>query len=111
MEITDYKKNDILILSVNGKINAETAVTFENTLFNNIESGEKKIIIDCRNLNYISSRGLRSFYGALESIKKHNGIIVITEPPANVRNIFDIVDFQADFPIYKDVDAALRGLI
>src|SRR5215204_6328496 len=48
----------LLILSADGGLNADTATDFVQQLESLIKAGAKQIIIDCTNLNYISSYGV-----------------------------------------------------
>ena len=49
---------DILILSADGGLNAENAEQFVSELDRLIQVGARKMVVDCRNLVYISSYGV-----------------------------------------------------
>ena len=57
----------------------------------------KFIIIDCTDLEYISSAGLRIFLGILQNAEDKDGHVYIKNINANVRNIFAITGFSNIF--------------
>ena len=109
MEITKRTTADIVTLSLSGKLDSTTAKTFEETILGGIESGDRRLVIDLAQLDYISSAGLRVFALAGKRLKNANGKIVLcafkkTIPyntlnriPDPVREVFDIAGFSSDF--------------
>ena len=109
METTEYVKDDIIIMSVAGKLNAASADSFETKLLNAIEKGEKKIILDFQKLDFISSRGIRIFYKALEKMQSSGGKIIFSGINQDIKKVFELVELEDDFPIFNDVDAAVQS--
>jgi anti-anti-sigma factor len=61
MEISEDRKTDAVVLALSGKLDETTAKTFEEKLLSQIESGERRFVINLAQLDYISSSGLRVF--------------------------------------------------
>jgi anti-anti-sigma factor len=61
MEITESKTSDIVTINIAGKMDPTSAKTFEETILNRIESGDRRFVIDLSQLDYIGSAGLRVF--------------------------------------------------
>ena len=57
----------------------------------------KDIIIDCTDLEYISSAGLRIFLGILQSAQEKGGHVYIRNINDEVRSIFTITGFYNIF--------------
>ena len=110
MEITDYKKNDILILGVKGNLDEITSETFQEKLIQFIKNGEDKIILDCSKLDYVSSGGIRVFYLVANFLDEKNGKIVFSSLNPNIKKLFDIVEMEDDFDIYPELDDAIKSL-
>jgi len=108
MEIIDYSKDRILILTIKGRLDAITAPEFKEILFRHIEAGKSSIVLDMHSLEYISSAGIRVLYQTLNIIEEKQGKIVISAPSDSVRKVFDIVELSSDFPIHKDIDEATK---
>ena len=63
-----------------------------------LNDGEgKDIIIDCTNLEYISSAGLRIFLGILQNAEEKGGHVYIKNINDKVRTIFTITGFSNIF--------------
>lgn len=109
MHITTNKEKNIRIISVDGKIDSFTSKDFQDSLITHILDGEDKILVDCSKLDYISSSGIRAFYFALRELNS-NGIIALSSVNENILHVLELVDFHADFPIYKNLDEALNQI-
>jgi len=57
----------------------------------------KDIIIDCTDLEYISSAGLRIFLGILQNVENKNGHVYISGINDEVRSVFTITGFSNIF--------------
>ncbi|MGQ9904542.1 MAG: STAS domain-containing protein [Anaerolineae bacterium] len=103
MEITVKPLKQVDIVKVNGRIDSATALEFENALKGLLDRGRKKIVIDCQNLEYISSAGLRAMLAALKSAKNGGGNVVLAQPNDRVRDTLALVGFQTLFLQYTDI--------
>jgi anti-anti-sigma factor len=122
MEITERTTADIVTLSLSGRLDSTTAKTFEDTILGRIESGDRRLVIDLSQLDYISSAGLRVFALAGKRLKNANGKLVLcafkkTIPyntlnriPDPVREVFDTSGFSLIFPTYGSHDDAIEAL-
>ncbi len=109
LEITKEKINDITVLKVAGAINAHTVNDFEATLQSTVSKGENKIIIDCENLDYISSAGLGALMGVIEEVKQNQGDIVLCNTSKSVYRVFDILGFTELFKIFGSLRESVEA--
>ncbi|MDX1412099.1 MAG: STAS domain-containing protein [Nitrospirales bacterium] len=109
MEIDEEKKEGVVILSLNGRLDALTAKGLEKKFFSLLESQEKHFAINFCQLDYISSGGLRVLLKAAKVLKKDNGKIVLYALKDPIKEIFEIAGFVTLFPIYPDEAVALRS--
>lgn len=110
MRISTSKENSIYIIRVDGKIDSITSKDFQDAMITSILDGETKILIDCAELEYISSSGIRAFYYALRELSDKDGVIALSKPNDNILRILEMVDFQSEFPIYDTVDRAIEEI-
>jgi anti-anti-sigma factor len=122
MEITESKTAAIVTLTISGKLDTTTAKTFEENILGQIESGERRFIVDLAQLEYISSAGLRVFALAAKRLNSANGKIVLcglkktiphytlNRPRDPVREVFDVSGFSSIFSIYGSHDDAIKDL-
>lgn len=89
------------VLLLDGFLDAHTAPEFERAIQEELDAGRVQIIVDGAQLKYISSAGLGVFMSFIEEIREKRGDIKICGLVPKVRQIFDILGFQA---IYDMVD-------
>ena len=93
MSLSIHKTTDDLTLTVRLSGNLDTATSPELEAFfqENLETAEH-LLIDCQELAYISSAGLRVILKAYKAMSKKGGM-VLTHVNETVMEIFDITGF------------------
>ena len=97
---------EVLILSADGGLNADTAADFVGQLETLIDEGVKKMIIDCTRLTHISSYGIGVLVRLHNRLKKHGGDVKIASPQSLVLQVLTMTRMGKVFEIYPDVDRA-----
>ena len=92
MNVTIEKDGNIVVAKVSGSINSANSADFESAIKDYPKEDEEALIIDARELEYISSAGLRVILNA----KKRCGskVFKVTNVNADVKNIFDVTGFS-----------------
>lgn len=90
MEITKTLNGEILTISLNGRLDTTTAGDLETFLNDNLSSA-KELIMDCENLSYISSAGLRVLLSAKKKINNFK-LLNVKELVMEVLEITGFVD-------------------
>ena len=86
----DFTNNDgILNVSLNGRLDTATAPEFESFLQENI-AGATAMVINCENLEYISSAGLRVLLSAQKRMKNAMKLRNVCEL---VMEVFEMIGF------------------
>ncbi|PWL65736.1 MAG: anti-anti-sigma factor [Verrucomicrobia bacterium] len=109
MEITEEKSNDVSIIALNGRLNVTTTADLEKAFNKLFDENCTKILVDCRDLEYISSAGLRVLLAAAKQFKKISGEIALSGLSQNVKQVFEISGFTTIFPIYTTRDEAIKS--
>src|SRR5215510_2800438 len=110
MEITERRTAEIVNLSLSGSLDTTTAKAFEEKILAQIESGERRFVIDLAQLDYISSAGLRVFILAAKRLNNANGKMVLCALKDPVKEVFDIAGFSSIFSIHGSHDEATKHL-
>jgi anti-sigma B factor antagonist len=110
VEITEHRTAEIVTLSLSGKLDTTIAKLFEEKILAQIESGERRFVIDLAQLDYISSAGLRVFVIAAKRLNSANGKVVLCALKEPVREVFDIAGFSSIFSVYSSHDEAITNL-
>jgi anti-sigma B factor antagonist len=96
------------VLSLEGYLDAHTAPEFERAIQAEIDAGRTRLIVDGAQLKYISSAGLGVFMSFIEEIREKGGDIKICSLIPKVRQIFDILGFQAIYDLMDTRAAAVQ---
>lgn len=107
MQYSEERTGKFYVLNVSGRLDASTSSSFEEKLTSIIDSGEKNILINFKELDYISSMGLRVLLQAAKKVKVSQGSISLCEMKDNILEVFDIAGFTQVFQIYKTYNDAV----
>lgn len=102
------RTNEIEIIKISGILDAHTAPQLENAIKNTLEEGIVKLIINFKDLDYISSGGLGVFMAFVEEIRNKNGDIKFTAMNDKVYSIFELLGFHLIFDILQNDEEALE---
>jgi anti-sigma B factor antagonist len=98
------------VLTPAGFINAHTVMQFESALEDLIRHGQFNILINCANLNYISSAGLGAIMGQIETVRENGGDIMLSNLQEKVFLIFDTLGFTQLYRVFDREEDALENL-
>ena len=76
-----------------GELNSVTSPLFEAEFCRKLP-GAKTIIVDCSQMDYISSAGLRVFLTAEQYVEKHGAEMKLIHVNRHILEIFDLVGFR-----------------
>lgn len=108
MEITKKEMDGYTVVGLNGRLDTMTYSLFENEMNELFTSGQKKFIIDCSGLEYVSSSGLRVFLVSLKTTLKNGGVLKLCCLQKMIEEIFEMTGFSASFDIYNTLNEALK---
>ena len=108
VQIHTAKEGKATVVQFQGKVDATSAPSVEQALIGVIDQGEKKLVIDCANLDFISSAGLRSLLLAVKKMKAAGGTIALAALQPHVKEVFDISGFSALFVIHGSKADAIK---
>ena len=93
MNVTIQEQDGNMVAFLVGSLDTATAADAEKAMnpLNDVEG--KDIIIDCTDLEYISSAGLRIFLGILQNAEEKGRHVYIKSINDQVRTIFNITGF------------------
>lgn len=100
LKIKKNKEDDRMVVTVEGRIDANTAVNLDKELSEAVTEA-KTLVIDFDRLEYISSAGLRVLLGASKAMKKDGGDIKIINVGENIIEIFAVTGFLNKLDITK----------
>ena len=93
------EENDGLRAIFEGRLDTPAAVKAQQEVEPLIENADKTIILDCTNLEYISSSGLRLFLTIRKEAGSKGGKVIIENINVDIRKVFMMTGFFNLFEI------------
>lgn len=91
-------ENDANITGIlDGRLDTAAAVQFAKDIEPLLEKADKHIVLDCTDLQYISSSGLRLFLSLKKAASAKGGSISLKGVSASVKQVFTITGFNSLF--------------
>lgn len=109
MEIFEENSNAIRIFRLNGRLDSNTSQGFEKRIFDAITTGTNKMVVDFKDIDYISSAGLRVILKATKALARENGKLMLCDMQDYVKEVFEIAGFDAILPIVPSLNEALES--
>ena len=101
----------MVILEVEGRVHREKARQF--TLEVNLAIGDQwggRILLDCRQMTYISTAGLREVLLLAKKIARHQGRFAICTLAEGIDRAFEVIGFDQMIDIHRSSEAALASI-
>ena len=96
----------VMVLGADGGLNGDNAQPFIEQLESLVDAGVNKIIVDCSNLEYISSYGIGVLVRLHGKLAKHGGDVKVAAPRSIVLQALTVMRMGRLFEIYPDVNQA-----
>lgn len=91
MEVYQSKEEGFITLTIDGELDASSCEVLDESIQQVVSNKETKILVDCKQLSYISSAGLGVFMSYLQDFNKDNIRMVLFNLNPEVREVFRIL--------------------
>ncbi len=99
MTTTIQENGNQVIAFFNGRLDTAAAVATTEAVKPLLEASNKEIILDCSQLEYISSSGLRIFLSIRKEAAAHSSKVIVRSISADIRQVFVMTGFISLFDI------------
>jgi anti-sigma B factor antagonist len=110
MEIHHKIENGVLIIKIDGRLDAATSPSADETIKKTMIEDSNKLLFDLSDLEYLSSGGLRVILSAAKEIRRRKGKVALCCLNHYVDEIFEVSGFKSMIPIKDTVEAGLKDL-
>lgn len=107
-KISQRVAENVQVLELKGYLDAHTAPKLEEAFQSLLDDERYLIVVNFKDLSYISSAGLGVFMAFIEDVRKHAGDIKLTNMSPKVYNVFDLLGFPLLYEIFKDEKEAVK---
>lgn len=108
MEITNRKTDNAIIVELSGRIDAGSTESTEKYFNLLISENEQNIIVDCKNLDYINSSGLRILIMSLKKQVVNKKKLLLCNLQKNIKEVFQFSGFTNLFDIELNLESASK---
>jgi len=102
-------QDQVAVIYPRGHLDAHHVERFEKEIQRMMENRVLRIIINCENLDYISSAGMGIIMGYLDEIREKSGDIKLCCVNNQVYDIFELVGFTDIYDFLRDEPAAMKA--
>ena len=100
MNIETEMMGPLCAVKLFGRLDAVTAPELEAAMNSLIEDGQTRVVMNLKDLEYVSSAGLRCFLLAAKKLKALQGELSLAAMAENTREVIRISGFSAIMPCY-----------
>jgi len=94
MEYKEEEKGSILILRIEGRLDAITSPVLDEKITSLIDSGKHLLMLDLEKVDYLSSAGLRLLLSALKKLEGIKGKMAVTSVQDDVMELIKMAGFD-----------------
>ena len=87
------------LIELSGFLDAHTVNSFESHIESILKEGRDRLVIDLKDLHYISSAGIGSLMSLTHHLRKKKGDLVLFRPNPKVYKILDLLGFTKIFNV------------
>jgi anti-anti-sigma factor len=109
ISVSEHPQNkDITLLAVKGFIDTTTAPEFEKKFLSVLGEKKFKLVVDLKDVNYISSAGWGIFISEIKRIRNQKGDLILAGMNPEVSEVFELLEFNTILKSFPNIDAAVK---
>ncbi len=94
LNLQEEIRGNIFILRMKGRLDAVSSPAAERKIFDFINQGQHKVLLNFSGVNYLSSIGLRMLLSITKKVKALSGKLVICCVTASVMDVLKVSGFE-----------------
>ena len=108
MEITTKQLKRVEVVTVSGRIDSATAPELEEVLRTIVDADRFRICMDLKDLEYLSSAGIKVLISILKTCKRWNrGDLRLANMSPYIADVFDLAGLTPLFKLYPNLVEAV----
>ncbi len=108
IDFSTRQSNGITIVDLRGRITlGEGSVTLRDTVHDLLSNGQKQILLNLGDVNYIDSSGIGELVSAFTAAKKQGGEVKLLKLSKKVHDLLQITKLYTVFDVKDDEELAV----
>ena len=100
--VASDEENSVARVVLDGALNTDTAPAFELRLQDVVNQGHALTVLDMKNLEYISSAGLRVIFKAAKQTKNAGNKLAAANRKPHIDKVFEILKALPDMAVFAN---------
>jgi anti-sigma B factor antagonist len=110
MKISTRQVDGVTIVDCSGRITlGEGSITLRDTVSQLLTKGQKKILLNLGEVNYIDSSGIGELVSAFTTVRKQGGELKLLNLTKKVHDLLQITKLYTVFDVKDDEAAAVKS--
>jgi anti-sigma B factor antagonist len=110
MKLADYEKNGVAVLQPKGKImGGPDATLLHEKLHECLENGQRKVVIDLSQVDWMNSTGLGILISGLTTLRNNGGELKLANVTDKIQSLLTITKLVTVFEAFDSVDDAINS--
>lgn len=109
MEINKTTYRRVTVISVSGRIDSSTADEFDASVASTLEDGQRNLIFDLSQVDFLSSAGLRILVTTRKEAMKGGGAVRLAQPSDRVKDTLEIAGLDVLFEYFASREEAIAS--
>jgi anti-sigma B factor antagonist len=110
LRMQDSRAGQVCVVSISGRIDSSNAAELLDRLNQLLSSGEKKILIDFKEVLYLTSAAFRVLLVATDEAERNAACVVLCGLLGQVRELFEMGGLLEAFTVHGSREDALASL-
>jgi len=107
LDVSSREAGDYIVFEVRGEVDLYSAPKLKQAVYNVIDSGSTKLVLDLDALEFMDSTGLGILVASLKRLTTEGGQLKLVCNRDNILKIFKITGLDKVFDIYETVEASM----
>lgn len=110
VQLTTRQVGDVTVIDAAGRITlGEGSSTFRDTLRDHVSRGQKKLLLNLGEVNYIDSSGIGELVSGFTTVTNQGGQLKLLKLTKRVKDLLQITKLYTVFEVFDDEAAAVRS--
>lgn len=110
MNIKFKKKNNTLIVKIDGELDHHTSEIIKEMIDKEYEKGYKNLVFDLKDLYFMDSSGIGVIIGRYKKVKENNGNIAMVKVNTRLYKIIELSGLLKIIKCYNDISEILEKI-
>ncbi len=110
MEAVVEEKGDVIVVRIQGRLDAASSPQLEKQVNSIIDTGHFKIILNFEQVDYLSSAGMRLMLGVSKRLNKLEGKVIACNLNEEVMEVIKMAGFNQVLEMYPSEEESFKHI-